>query len=391
LFVVGDSIILGSGGANEYSDYLQKFLDRIYGSDKIAVYNYSFYDLNTRQIFRLVENLLSKQKNTEYVVIMAGEANFYNLKGFPEYLNELGRYSPQTAIIEESELDAAIKLNTGVASIYNSPLAFSQKAFVEYAFSIAYRTLAGAGPRKIGGYVPKIIPAFVLLSDVYDITPVDASFLKRYRAVWDMINDGKYKEAEETLLLLLSENPHSSNVYYALGSLYLMQEGREKEALKMFMDGILLNPFDKNNKNYKGLSIMYMSYDGEIISEILYFVRAIKMYMGESIPEINAISAINTADYDKKIAAINNWIVSDIKKIDDLTKSKGVKLIVAGYPFNAKSNELLKNSFSLSNIEFVDNSNIKTEDVIAQSQQIYPEIAKNVVNVIDRIGAKNKK
>ncbi|MCL2485415.1 MAG: hypothetical protein FWF00_04995 [Endomicrobia bacterium] len=384
LFVVGDSILLGSGGATAYSDYLQTFLNKLYGANKIAVYNYSFYDLNTNQIYRLVENLLSKQKDTEFVVIMAGEANFYNLDGLTEYLTDLGSYSPQAAHIEGSDFDAVLRLNTAVASIYNSPLAASKKDSFGYLFSTAYITLTGAGPKKIGGYVSKIIPRFVLLSDIHENISVSASFLARYRVAWNLMNAGKHKEAEEILLLMLLENPLNSNIYYALGSLYLMQENREAEALKMFQDGILVDPFNKDNKSYKGLAIMYMSYDGEIISEILYFVRAIKPHFGEKIPEINAISAIDTADHDKKIAAVNNWILSDIRRINALTASKGVHLIVVGYPFDAKSNALLRNTFYLSSIDYIDNSDIITDSSAIQSGQTYSDMAKKVINAINR-------
>ncbi|MDR1696063.1 MAG: hypothetical protein LBR69_05495 [Endomicrobium sp.] len=385
LFVVGDSIILGGSGSNVYSEYLQQYLDKIYGADKIAVYNYSFYDLNTSQIFKLVENLLRKQKNTEFVVITAGEANFYNLGGFSDYLKDAGRYYPQNESIQESEIDSALKLNTAVAGIYNSPRAIAQKAFVKYAFSAAYMTLAGSGPRKIGGYVPKVIPSFLLLADDYEKIPVSPYFVRKYRAAWDMINGGKYKEAEELLSLMLLENPYDSNVFYALGSLYLLYGGMENEALKMFEDGILVNPFDRNNKCYKGLSIMYMSYDGEAVSEILYFVRVIKTYLGEAIPEINAVSAIDSAVYDEKIAAVSGWIISDIRKINSLCLSKGVHLIVAGYPFNAKSNELLKSAFYWSNIDFVDNSAIKPD---GQLRQAYSDMAQNVAGAINRTGSK---
>ena len=90
----------------------------------------------------------------------------------------------------------------------------------------------------------------------------------------------------------------------------------------MFEEGILVNPFDKSNQCYKRLSVIYMSYDGKIISEVLYFSRVLKSYLGELIPEINSITALNTADYDIKVRMINKWVLSDIKKMDELCKSK---------------------------------------------------------------------
>jgi tetratricopeptide (TPR) repeat protein len=381
IFYVGDTIVLGNRGDSIFSDKLQFFFDKEYGTDRVSVYNYSFFDMNTAQCLRLVTDLLSKpDNNTEFVVIMAGEANYYNLDGLTDYLASAGRYHPKNALINENDIDAVKKLNEGVAGIYNSPAAFSNKAFLQYLFAAAYRSIAGSSPKKVEGYVPKIIPSFLVLSEDNPRNDGDASSASRYRLAWNLINAGKFKEAETVIKEMLRNNPFDSGLYYALGSLYLAESNpRVSEALKMFKDGILINPFDKANQSYKGLAVMYMSYDGKIISEILYFARAMKSFLGELIPEINAITAINTADYHEKTLIVNEWIVSDIKRIDSLCKSKGVQMLAAEYPLDAKSGAFLRNSLSYGNIVFVDNRSVsKNTDSSAIA-----DAAKNVMEVIN--------
>ncbi|MCL2335018.1 MAG: hypothetical protein FWC57_03030 [Endomicrobia bacterium] len=408
VFCVGDSIVLGNKGAYIYSDILQTLFDKQYGKDKVAVFNYSFFDMNTAQCLTLVTDLLEKQKGTEYVVMMAGEANFYNLNGLTGYLSSIGRYAPESPFVEENDVNAVEKLNTGVASMYNSPAAGAKKAVLQYAFSRAYRAFSENGAKKVGGYTPKVMPSFHVLTDDFKQKVAPASYTTRYRTAWDFINNKRYAQAEEILTDMLAANPLDSNVYYSLSSLYLLDsKGKNADkALKMLEDGILANPFDKNNQCYKGLSVMFMTYDGRAAAEILYFARVMKSYLGERIPEINSIAAIGAADYANKIAIVSGWILSDIKKINEVCEKNGVKLVVAGYPLDAKSNELIKKAFSSGSVIFVDNSSVSAAvaegaspsgesppgeapsdgapsgGAPADSARIYADTAKNVMDAI---------
>ena len=381
VFCVGDTIVLGNKGTHTYSGMLQLLFDKEYGANRVSVYNYSFFDMNTAQCLRLITDLLSRPDNdTEFIVIMAGEANYYNLHGFIDYLASAGLYRPQEAFINENDIDAVKKLNTGIASMYNSESAYSDKASLYYAFSAAYRSIAGNSPKKIDGYVPKIIPSFHVLSEENIHNADHVSFGSRYKIAWDFISAKKYKEAEAVLKEMLKSKPLDPSLYYALGSLYFV-ENRTDEALKMFEEGILINPFDRTNQCYKGLSVMYMVYDGRIILEILYFARVMKSYLGERIPEINSITAINTADHDAKARMVNEWIVSDVKKIDALCKNNGVRLLVADYPFDTKASVFLRNALSYGNIVFVDNKPVSKD---ADNASVYADTAKNIMEAIDK-------
>lgn len=356
---VADSVTIGNKGTQECTDFLKIYLNSNHNNNKYEVLNYSFFDLNTSQAYTLIDRLLEKDQGIGYVVLMAGEGNFYNLDGYTGYLKGIGAYQPsqQAPFIQENDIDSIIKLNTGIASIYNSPLAHSKKALFKYVASMAYRSIAGVTPKRIDGYVPKTIPSFtVLTEEAKPISVMSESFINKYKIAWELINTGKIDEAESTLKEMLIENPFNSNIYYTLGTLYLLKDhSNTGDALKLFFDGILVNPFDKTNQCYKGLSVMFMSYNGREIQEILYFAKIIQSYLGDKIPEINSIIAINSEDYDTRVSLIKDWIIYDIKKIEGLCKSKGVKFILSGYPYDARSNSILRNAFGLSSTVFVDN------------------------------------
>ncbi|MDR1942294.1 MAG: hypothetical protein LBQ47_08200 [Endomicrobium sp.] len=381
VFFVADSMVLGNKGVSQYSSVLQNLFDKEYGSGKVAVYNYSLFDMNTSQSLRLIRNLLDKNKNTQYVIIMVGEANFYNLNGFADYLYSAGKYAPQPALISGSDYDAIEKLNIDIAGIYNSPLVSVRKTPVEYAASIAYRAVARQPSKIVNGYSAKIVPVFAVLLENGYLTQ-DASFYSKYRAAWNFINGGKYDKADALLGEMRADSPLNANVYYALGSLYLTDAVKKPdEALRMFESGILVNPFDESNRCYKGLAVMYMSYGGAISKEILYFASVLKNCVGEKIPEINAITAINSYDNDEKIAAVSKWLISDVKEINDLCVSNGARLIVSGYPLGAKAGALLKNAFSSGNILFVDNSGVQINSSSSKGG-VYDKMAGNLFETL---------
>lgn len=385
VFCFGDTIITGNKGSLIYSDLIRSMLEKQYGAKKTAVFNYCFHNMNTAEIMFLIADLIEKQPNIEVILLMAGEGNFYNLAGYSNYLISKGNYIPQEAFINDYDIDSLIKFNTGVASMYNSPKAYSKNASLKYIVSTAYRSITGISPKRIAGYKPKIIPSFVvLLKDTHNNVPTAVNH-SQYRLAWKYINDRRYDEAEAILKDMLKENPVNSNIYYALGSIYLLNDSDNPEnALKMFEEGILVNPFDKNNRCYKGLATIYMSYEGRIVYEVLYFVSVIKSYLGERIPEVNSIAAMNTPEYNKKISAVSDWIAADIKKINDMCSEKGIKLIVSDYPFEAKANSVLRNYFAFNaNITFISNS--------ASGLRGGESLAKAAENVVEAIKKFKKK
>ncbi|MDR3113074.1 MAG: hypothetical protein LBU09_01725 [Endomicrobium sp.] len=382
LFIT-DSIVLGNNGVKEYSSALQGMFDKEYGKNKIEVKDYSFFDLNSSHAMKLARSLLKKNQDVQCVIVTVGEGNFYNLNGFADYLSYEGKYLPLKAVISPNEPDAAFKLNLSVADFYNSIAVTAQSSRLKYSASAAYRQIAGNAPKTFNGYRAKIIPSFVLLRA--DSNPfAAASFSDNNKLVWSYIGKKQYSKAEELLLKMLDDDPLNSGIYYALGSLKITRDKKQADAaLSAFENGILANPFDANNKCYKALALMYMSYRGRIVNEILYFSGVLKSFIGEANPEINAICALGRSDYDDKIYNINRWIISDLKRIDDLCRQKGVLLIISGYPSGAKAESVLKNILYSPNAVFIDNSQISV-DGNSDRGKIYLEMAAKIAAAIKR-------
>jgi len=372
---IADSVVLGNNGVKECLSALQNMFDKEYGKNKIEVKSYSFFDLNTSQALKLAQYTLEKQQDIRFMIVMAGEGNFYNLNGFSDYLHYEGKYLPSEAVISPKDADAAFKLNIAVADFYNS-ISASVNSPLKYSASAAYRQIAGNEPKTFNGYRAKIIPSFALLKADSKSSP-DAYFADKNKLAWSYISQKQYDKAEELLREMLAENQLNSGIYYALGSLYLARDKKYAEAaLSAFIDGIMADPFDSGNKCYKALALMYMSYKGKILNEILYFSGVLKSFIGEINPEINAICAINSTDYDKKMSDINRWIISDIKRIDDLCRKKGAGLIINGYPPEAKAESILKNITYSVNTVFVDNSSMMSAN--RDKNKVYLEMAEKL-------------
>ena len=170
-------------------------------------------------------------------------------------------------------------------------------------------------------------------------------------------------------------------LYYALGSAYLYENNKDCEfkALQCFEDGILVDPLNKNNICYKGLVLLYMLYKGEITAEVLYFARGLNEYITFPNEELEAIMAINTVDYDKKIKVINDWILSDMEKLKNKAIVSNTKLIFTSYPedlpINSLISEYVKNT---SRVLYVDNK----MDVKDNSDSVIYRFAKKMYDFL---------
>jgi len=381
VFFIADTIVLGNNGVKECLSALQGMFDKEYGKNKIEIKSYSFFDLNTSQALKLARNVLEKQ-DVWRIIVMIGEGNFYNLNGFSDYLSYEGKYLPLSAVISPQDPDAVFKLNIAVADFYNS-IETAASSPLKYSASAAYRQIAGNEPKAFNGYKAKIIPSFALLRTDTKSYP-DVYFAEKNKLAWNYISQKQYGKAEDILREMLAGNQQNSGIYYALGSLYLTRDKKHAEAaLSAFMNGIMLNPFDPGNKCYKALALMFMSYKGKILNEILYFSGVLKSFIGEISPEINAICAINSTDYDQKMSDINKWIISDIKQLDDLCRKKGVELIVNGYPSGAKAENVLRSIPYSVNTVFVDNSSISLSSN-RDRNKVYLEMAEKLFTATKR-------
>ena len=319
-----DSSYLGEN-TREYFDKLQTSLKN--ADDEISLYPISRYDINTTESLNILKKL---KKGNTVVVLKAGEANYYNLYGFSSFK----RYH-QTNV--KNELSSVKNISFEIAKQYG----VINKNTISDVIDVVGEQLFISGGKK---FKPSVIPKFYVLNSGYENNVNVASSLASYTYAWNLINEGKFDEAYNLLTKIISKHPNQSIFHYALGSLYLLKkdENYYEKALEAFEDGILVDPFNRDNLCYKGLTVIFMMYEGKIIRDILFFSKLLEKYMPNYSKDISAILAIGNVGYDEKIELINDWIVSDMKQIKQICKSKNIKLILTSYPVTVKSEEVIK-------------------------------------------------
>lgn len=346
ILYISDNIHFSDSFDVKYTDMLQNFIDEDYGKNKINIKKISRFDINTTECFEALE-MFNKQYLPEAVILMIGEANYHNLYGFSSYMKNRNKEKSKSIPIPKN----LKTINEEMAEVYG----LRGKSAFDEAVNAAYREILNRNTKK---FKPKVIPDFYALRDNFVIDKNILSTIESYRHVWSIIRDKQFDKAKEFIGAILEKKPSQSMLYYALGSIYLMEhkESAELKALKIFEDGILVDPLNKENLCYKGLVLLFMMYKGEITSEVLYFARALNGCVADISDEISAITAINTPNYDKKIQVIDNWILYDIDAIKQICDKTKIRLIFASYPADVQINGLINKYVSKSgNMLFFDN------------------------------------
>lgn len=328
ILYVSDNIHLGDNFVTKYADMLQTLMDDNYGKDAIKLKKYSRFDFNTTECLEFLKSFNTRNYLPKTVIVTIGEANQYNLRGFSSYLSKRKNVKPKK--INNKTLK---EINEEIMDIYeqkNSLLA------------VAGKQMFSNNKKE---YKPKIIPNFYVLNDSFVEDSNVIASISAYSYAWELIRAKKYNQARDFLFSVISKKPGQSMFYYALGSLYLMEqkENAEVNALKIFEEGILVDIRNNRNMCYKGLIYLYMSYKGGISGDILYFARAVHEVAGDVSEEITTIVTLNTSNYEVKHKAVLDWALSDLDKIKELYAKNNINLIFASYPDELKINEVVKN------------------------------------------------
>jgi len=319
-----DSSYLGDN-TREYFSKLQTLLKNT--KDEISLYPISKFDMNTTESLNILKKM---KKGNIAVVLKAGEANYYNLYGYSSFR----RYHYRNL---KNELSSVKEINFEIAKRYG---VINKNSFYDVVDNVGKQFFVS----KKRKFKPSVIPKFYILNANFEQNINVASSITSYTYAWNLMNDGKFNEAYNFLMKIISKQPNQSMFHYALGSLYLLKkdENYQEKALAAFEDGILVEPFNRDNLCYKGLAVIFMMYDGKIIKDILFFSKLLNRYMPNYSKDISAILAIGNVEYGEKIELINEWIVSDMEKIKQLCQKKNIDLILTGYPMTVKSEEVIK-------------------------------------------------
>jgi len=236
------------------------------------------------------------------------------------------------------------EINEDIRNIYEQKISVNANSLIK----VAGKQMFSSGKHK---FKPKVIPNFYVFGDNFKEDPNTIGSVSAYSYAWQLIRDKKYSQAKDFLWNIIAKKPSHSMFYYALGSLYLLEQkyNCEAEALKAFEEGILVDIRNPRNMCYKGLIYMFMSYKGEISNDILYFARAVYGTAGDVSEEITAINALNTSNYEIKNKTVIDWALSDLDKIRQLYASNNINLVFASYPDETKINEVVKSHIEENN------------------------------------------
>lgn len=327
LFITDNISPINSFNA-KYIKAIQNFMDKDFGKNKIVLKDFSKFDINTTQCIELCD-MLSKENNLQTVILMTGLSNYHNLYGFSSYMKSMGK---RTSVVKTNNFDI-YEINKKMLKLYSSTK--------ETMIGIIYKMLIGTKSSKV--FKPKVIPNFYVLNGKSNNNNNILDSLEVYRNSWKLIKTKEFDKAKTLLESVLEQNPTQSMLYYALGSVYLAEnkEGAQLKSLQCFEDGILADPLNVKNICYKGLAFIYMMYQGEITAEVLYFAGELDKYLNETNEDFDAILSINTVDYNKKIQYINDWILSDMDKLEKFCYKFNVKLIFLSYPKEPEFNKLI--------------------------------------------------
>ena len=307
-------------------EYFNELKTKLNYSDKVILNAISKYDINTTESLNILKKL---KKGDTAIVLKIGEANYYNLYGFSSF-KRFQQKSTKNRLSSVRDISFEIAKQYGIVNensigdlidIVGKQIFMSDKKFK-----------------------PFVIPKFYALNYNFNQNINIASSVNSYTYAWNLINEKKFDQAYSFLIKIINKQPNNSMFHYALGSLYLMKKDDkyQENALRAFEDGILADPFNKDNMCYKGLVVMFMMYEGKIIKDILFFSILLNKYMPDYSKDISAILAIGNAGYEQKIEMVNEWILFDIKQIKQVCNDKNIDLILTSYPVSVKSEKIIK-------------------------------------------------
>jgi hypothetical protein len=349
---------------------LKELLEETFGKNSINIRKFSRLDINTTETFEIIHGI-NKQTIPNAVILMIGEANYYNLYGFSSYMS-LNKKTTNNSKKNRTIFD----INKDMANIYGV-----RTKFLDGIINAAYKQILNVTKE----YKPKVIPDFYALESNFIEDENLLSAVETYRYAWSLIKNNEFDKARDFLIPLIKNKAHISMFHYAMASSYLLEkkENYELEALKHLENGILADPFNENNLCYKGLLLLFMMYEGEIIKEILYFSKMFNYCSKNISNEINAIIKLNSSEYNKKIEAINGWILYDIDRIKEFCKENNIPLIYASYPQETKVKQTIETYINENKDIFYINNNEtsnKGSDLKALIYHLAQNMAKFLIN-----------
>ncbi|GEM_PF-1546192 len=298
ILCVGDSSVYGVGAnaGKAYPDQLEELLISAVNDKKFRVVNKGVPAQNTRQLLEGINYYINSEK-PDLVIILSGEANYWNYTGYEIYSKEKALFPILKNIFSRIRIYRLTKnLYFRIISRVKNPDNSSNKGNYNGTGVSYFEQGIKVNPKDINnyngiGYVylkeGRYNEAIKWFEEAISINPKDyigcnglgwaytkqgrhedavdrfkegISLAPRYSGNYNGIGEiykelGKYDEAEKWFKEAININPKDSNHYSGLGWLYVDQV-RYTEAIKCFETAMSLNP--NNPDSYKGMGILYL-------------------------------------------------------------------------------------------------------------------------------------
>lgn len=336
ILCIGDSYTVGGRGleTHAYPNQLRSILSEKFG-DKFNVVNGGICEINSTQaLTRLSE--LSKGYSPDYLILLIGSANKFNLRGFNEYeggkknifanlkvyrmfkilkTNLKGEFlkwktrqhdpsGDKVISVQESqsEEDLIVRVSTSDKPLENKAAEKEYKKAIEdnpyngYTYAKLARLYRGQdGFKKAEEFYKEIIAinpqgswAYVELGHCYRTEGKFKQAQKAYEKGIELDptqsraytglgasygGQGKFKEAETAYRKAIKVGPDDIWVYMALGNYYL-RRGRFKDAQNMYKKAIELDP--EEGRVYVRIANCYLE-QGSFKDAVSFYEKAIEL------------------------------------------------------------------------------------------------------------------
>lgn len=369
ILCMGDSHTYGLGAQKDknYPAQLGELLEKD-SPGKFHVVNAGECSANTSIMLKKLPGLLT-QYNPDVVTIMAGDANYWNFKGF-----DRSEKTPKTL-----DLSTLEKLKTVVFAklLWQNIREKSSRLIHEQDLSSPTDAYMAQFIKQNASPQPQLMDNWPH-ANVADGTS-DEQLLETAQALWE---EGKYADTISTLRIITDYRPstprNKSRAFYRIGHCLLFMN-HTSQALWAFCQSAQYNP--KNALAYHGIGSVFFLTD-EKKKSLPWFAMAVKLapenpevynFVAEAFHSQNQAQQLNTLlenlSFFSPLACdhlafstqagsprhlINNWVSQELTEMIRLCNAAGAKVLVLGYQNDASHAYLAKHAANRNGAIFVD-------------------------------------
>lgn len=319
ILCLGDSWTGGIGApeGKDYPSQLEAMLNTRYPQKKFKVINYGRGSYNTTQVLTDLQNTLKSKIKPDLVILLCGDANFWNYWGYHTYL-------------EGQKFSALIQDYLYRIRIY--------KLFKLLFMNLRAKFTGSAIPGEVKNNFIKEVPPIMPESECYKKGLL-------------YLQQGDYDQAAKWFRKGIEINPEDVKCYCEVTRIYVLRHEYNK-ADEFVAEAIGLCPKYRNNfiMNY----MLIRDYEGK---KAFLDRLSKKCLLWDDY--IAALKNMETGTKEKEEGQIKRWIISDTEKMIKICRDNNIKIILQNYAKNVnrqkEANNISYNIAKNNLIPFVDN------------------------------------